>query len=210
MHDKNLDNKMTQPTELRDFFEWHQGIKHYGFWAIEITNQDCLQHTLLSQQTLSNQLHPHYLRQPHITLSASGLLDQNHFTQHTLQQQIKKIKESNLSTFTLHLSKGDTFTTAPYLSILDPSQALSKLRTLLNNVSLEQDPSDYIPHVTLGFYNQIYKTADILKQLDTAYSRDTEFTVKDIVFAQYNTNEVQGLYQVLHRISLTSPVKKIN
>ncbi|MBQ0731937.1 MAG: 2'-5' RNA ligase family protein [Oleispira antarctica] len=210
MHDLILDNEITQPTELRDFFEWHQGIKHYGFWAIEIHHPNCLQQILLSQQQLSNKLHPNYLRQPHITLSASGLLDDKHFTQASLQQQIKKLKESNLSAFSLNLSKGHSFTTAPYLSISDHCHSLATLRTLFNNICSEQDPSDYIPHITLGFYNQAFKTVDVLTQLATVYSQDIEFMVNEIVFAQYNTHEIQGRYQVLHRIALADSVNNTN
>jgi hypothetical protein len=77
MNDLFLDKEVTQPTELRDFFEWHQGIKHYGFWAIEISNKHCLQKIHHYQQQLADKLHPQYLRQPHITLSAAGLLDEH-------------------------------------------------------------------------------------------------------------------------------------
>ncbi|MGK0404908.1 MAG: hypothetical protein ACJAR6_000277 [Oleispira sp.] len=39
MNDLFLDEEVTQPTELRDFFEWHEGINYYGFWTIEIKNK---------------------------------------------------------------------------------------------------------------------------------------------------------------------------
>lgn len=81
MPDSFIDHDFTQPTELRDFVEWHQGIKHYGFWAIEVTDPLCLKTIGLCQQHLADRLHPHYLRQPHITLSASGLIDEQHFSQ---------------------------------------------------------------------------------------------------------------------------------
>ena len=87
------ENEITQPTELRDFFEWHQGIKYYGFWAIEVQSQQCLQQLNRCQQAIADTLHPHYLRQAHITLSPSGLLDEKHFTEHDLQQQIEVLKQ---------------------------------------------------------------------------------------------------------------------
>lgn len=202
MKDPFLNHEVTQPTELRDFFEWHQGIKHFGFWAIEIQQPECLQQIQRSQQQLADKLHPHYLRQPHITICASGLLDEQHFTHAARQQQIKKLEESGLPAFSLKLSQGNSFTTAPYLSIRDPSHSLIALRKLLNTICTEQDATAYVPHVTLGFYNQVYKTLELANQLANLNTLDTEFRVNEIVFAYYNTNEIQGRYQVLQRIAL--------
>ena len=205
MKDPFLDNETTQPTELRDFIEWHQGIKYYGFWAIEIHNQACLKKIKLSQQQLTDKLHPNYLRQPHITLSASGLMDEKHFTQASLQQQIEKLKENNLLAFSLNLSKAHSFTTSPYLSIRDSLNSIATLRKLLNTICIAQDAAEYVPHVTLGFYNQAYKTSTLALQLAAMSTADTEFTVNEIVFARYSTHEIQGCYQVLHRIALKAP-----
>jgi 2'-5' RNA ligase len=210
VNDLFLAEEVTQSTELRDFFEWHQGIKYYGFWAIEINNKNCLKRIHASQQQLADKLHPHYLRQPHITLSAAGLLDEQYFTQASLQQQIKKLKESALSNFSLKLSNADSFSTSPYLSISDPSHSLEKLRTLLHTACKEQDASKYVPHVTLGFYNKAYKTISLLTQLADIDARNTEFIVSDIVFAQYETHEIQGPYKVLHRIVFDALTNKTN
>jgi 2'-5' RNA ligase len=204
--DHFLDHEFTQPTELRDFFEWHQGIKHYGFWAIEILNQDCVQQIQLSQEQLADKLHSNYLRQPHITLSASGLRNEQHFTQDSLQRQIKNLKESNFSSFSLYLSKAHSFTTAPYLSIRDPFNYLDKIRELLNSICVAEDANEYTPHVTLGFYDQAYQTAELFKRLSCLNIHNKKFTVKEIVFAQYNTHEIQGQYKVLHRITLNEPI----
>lgn len=210
MNDLFLAEEVTQPTELRDFSEWHQGIKHYGFWAIEINNKDCLQQIHACQQQLADKLHPHYLRQPHITLSAAGLLDEQYFTQASLQQQIKKLKESALSNFSLTLSNADSFSTSPYLSISDPSHSLEKLRQLLHTIRKEQDASEYVPHVTLGFYNKAYKTIDLLTRLADINALNTEFIVSDLVFAHYDTHEIQGPYKVLHRIVFNVFTNKTN
>ena len=200
-----IDHKVTQPTKLRDFYEWHQGIKHYGFWAIEVTDPNCLTIIKQCQQHLTGMLHPNYCRQPHITLSACGLIDEQHFNSQCLQQQIHALTTANFHAFKLNLSKVDSFTTAPYLSIEDPTSALAPIRKCLHSVSRGEEASEYIAHVTLGFYQQAYKTATVNQQLLSAsklYCQNTEFKVNEIIFARYNTHEIQGRYQVLHRISL--------
>lgn len=196
------ENEVTQPSELRDFFEWHQGIPYYGFWGIEIDNQESLQRIESSKKILADQLHPNYLRQSHITLSPSGLIDPKHFSSDSLKNQIAKIKAADLSAFSLYLSEPNTFTTAPYLSIHDPSSSLTVIRDILHSISHGEDADEYIPHVTLGFYNNIYKISDILAQFAPHSFSEIEFPVTEIIFARYSTHEIQGRYEVLHRIPL--------
>jgi 2'-5' RNA ligase len=198
-------NDFTQPTELRDFFEWHQGIPYYGFWAIEITHPDCLHRIAHCKQLLADKLHPLYSRQAHITLSASGLLSSEHFSNELLLQQIKTLKEAKPISFSLSLTEPNTFTTAAYLAIQDPTNSLTKIRDLLQSISPAEDPDNYIPHATLGFYNHTYRISDLLIQFSQEDFPPLELPVTSIVFARYNTHEIQGRYQVLHRISLHNP-----
>lgn len=197
-----IENEITQPTELRDFFEWHQGVKNYGFWAIEIQDQDCLATIKDCQRHIVDKVHPDYSRQPHITLVAAGLLSNNFFSQELLMQQVDKIKQLNFSKFPLYISSANSFTTCPYLSILDPENNLSILRDTLNSVSPEEGYGDYTPHITLGFYNNHYKISDILTLISKANSTNKKLIVTDIIFAEYKTKEIQGPYKVTHRIPL--------
>ncbi len=205
MPDSFIDHDFTQPTELRDFVEWHQGIKHYGFWAIEVTDPLCLKTIGLCQQHLADRLHPHYLRQPHITLSASGLIDEQHFSQDCLQQQIHALKTHKIKPFSLYLTEAHSFSSAPYLAIKDPSASLQSIRKCLHGICAGEEGSEYVPHVTLGFYKHAYPTPKICTQLSTAstlHCKEKQFKVNEIIFARYNTREIQGRYQVLHRIPL--------
>jgi 2'-5' RNA ligase len=201
---KFLDHQNTQPIELRDFPEWHQGIEHFGFWAIEISHPDCLNKIQSHQRHLSKKIHPLYLRQPHITLVAAGLMADNFYNQDLLKQHIKQLENINLQAFPLQLAHCNSFTTCPYLYIGDPQDKLNSLRNCFNDVAESDHPEDYIPHVTLGFYNQAYRTSDIIKEISSINSIELEFMVSDIIFAQYKTSEIQGPYQVLHRIKLAS------
>ena len=202
MFSEFLDLDTTCPTELRDFPEWHKGTKYFGFWAIEVSTPACQDKIRMYQEHLSNKLHTHYLRQSHITLLASGLLSNNNFHQDLINKQIEQIKKSNIKSFPLQLSSCNSFYTCPYLQICDPLSKLNSIRECLNNTSEENNPNKYTPHVTLGFYNKAYKTADIVKEINNLCSHDIEFVVNEIVFARYETKDIQGPYQVMHRIKL--------
>ena len=69
----------TLATELRDFPEWHGGIRHYAVWALPVDCPLWLQRIADLQRQLAPLLHSDYARQPHITLFACGLVDQRHF-----------------------------------------------------------------------------------------------------------------------------------
>lgn len=206
MYSEFLNLSTTYETELRDFPQWHKGIKYFGFWAIEVSSLACLDKIKLYQEQFSDKLHPNYSRHPHITLVASGLLSDNYFHQNLIEKQIEQIKKSNIKAFFLQLSACNSFSTCPYLSIVDSFGNLEYVRKCLNNTSKENDASKYIPHVTLGFYNKAYKTSQIVKDISKLNSNDIEFKVFEIVFAQYETKDVQGPYQVLYRIKLDDTI----
>lgn len=117
-------------------------------------------------------------------------------------KQIQKIKESKINSFPLKLSNFDSFATCPYLQIKDDSKILDEIRNSLNSISKENSASTYTPHITLGLYNKIYEISDVFKDISLASFNDIEFDVNEIVFAQYETKDVQGPYKVLHRICL--------
>ena len=58
----------------KNFAEWHQGIPYYGFWAIIVDHPEHLALINRAQDHLKEFFLSRYLRQPHITLSACGLL----------------------------------------------------------------------------------------------------------------------------------------
>ncbi|WP_100638358.1 2'-5' RNA ligase family protein [Marinobacter salexigens] len=197
-----LNHKTTYETELRDFPEWHEGIEHFGFWAIEISDADCLKKIRSHQEHLSDKLHSGYLRQPHITLALEGLMEDGARLGPSIMKTVKRLEACNLQVFPLWLGGCNSFPTCPYLQVIDPKNNLSDIRRCLNSAPHAGDPKIYTPHVTLGFYNKAYDTIRISEHISEIQSPDIEFTVDEIVFAQYKTNEVQGPYRVLHRIRL--------
>ncbi|MBU3016083.1 2'-5' RNA ligase family protein [Poseidonibacter lekithochrous] len=203
MFSKFLESNTTYPIQLQDFPTWHKGIKYFGFWAIEVSSSTC-EHKIKSYQNhLSSFLHPNYLRQAHITLVASGLLSDEYFSEDLLKRQIEKLEISDIKQFSLKLKGWNSFSTCPYLAIEDSFSNLDSVRKVLNNTSEEVDAADYTPHVTLGFYNEEYKSLEIVKNISDFSLPDIEFKVEKIVFAQYETKDIQGPYEVLHRIKLS-------
>jgi len=202
MFSKFLEQDTTYKTQLRDFPQWHRGVKYFGFWAIEVSNKDCIDKIKKYQEYLKKELHLNYFRQPHITLDTEGLLLDNYLEDGKIKKKIDQIMKSNIKSFTLQLTNCNSFNICPYLTINDPFDKLNTIRKYLNASVDEYNPFIYIPHITLGFYNGIYKTSSIVKKISNFNLPNIEFTVNEIVFAQYETKDIQGEYEVLYRIKL--------
>jgi len=199
-----LDLDATYPAELRNFREWHKGTPYFGFWAVEVSNPACRNKIEAYQKHLSDKLHAGYARQPHITLVPAGLLADNHVQRDSVSRQVEQLEKLSVRAFPLQLSGCSSFAICPYLQVRDPLGRLDSIRECLGSTAGADSSGDYTPHVTLGFYNQAYNPAVIVETISEISSDDIEFMVHEIVFAQYETRDVQGPYEVLHRISLGS------
>ncbi len=196
----------TLATELRDFPEWHQGIRHYAVWTLPVEEPAWLERILYLQQHLAPLLHPGYARQPHITLFACGLVDKNHFRPEQARGQLAALKELNLSTLQLNAAGLSTFTTAPWLGVRSVDNRLALIRRMLAAIMTEDTPaSHYRPHITLGFYQQARRLSDIHSRLATLASRLPPLPplpINRVNLCYYATNEIQGKLTVQDSIKL--------
>ncbi|MDR0477207.1 MAG: hypothetical protein LBH14_04640, partial [Desulfobulbaceae bacterium] len=83
-----LSEKSIVAHELRDFSEWHQGIRHYGFWCLLIDDPPWQRVIASAQAQMAPFLHPGYERQPHVTLFSCGLLTDDFFSGEMLTRQV--------------------------------------------------------------------------------------------------------------------------
>ncbi len=199
----------TLATELRDFPEWHHGIRHYAVWTLPVETPAWLERIAYLQQRLAPLLHPGYHRQPHITLFACGLVDNRHFPPHLGHRQAEALRTLKLSTLQVHAGGLSTFTTAPWLGIHTRDSSLSLIRRTLAGVAPEDSPArDYRPHITLGFYRHSRRLNDIHTRL-AAVERELPplppLPVKRLQWCHYATNEIQGRLAVKDSIELKDP-----
>ena len=57
-----LSSPKTVPCLDRDFFEWHNGISHYGFWAVVINDLDWIELWDAAHAHIKQFVHPDYQR----------------------------------------------------------------------------------------------------------------------------------------------------
>jgi 2'-5' RNA ligase len=200
-----LSSPKTVPCLDRDFFEWHNGISHYGFWAVVINDLNWIELCDTAHAYIKQFVHPDYQRTPHITITACGLLDQNHFSTEQLKRQWRVLSEMMIPPFYLKFSSLNSFATAPCLMLEDSTEVLKQIREGLTMVSKEDAPVQYQPHITLGLYRDAFSTIDVADCLARfKYAPVNPMLVTELAFCVYETKEIQGQFRIMNRIKFNS------
>lgn len=203
MYEAFLSTPKTIPHRDRDFAEWHNGVSQYGFWAVVVDDSNCLELFDAARSHVKPFIHPGYQREPHITITACGLLDETYFSTQRLERQLVALTEAMIAPFSLNAKSLDSFASAPYITVEDPTETLHQIRGILTGISKEDNPAEYQPHITLGLYRDAFDTfqvADCLKRFECAPIRP--MSVTELAFCVYETKEIQGPFRVRERVKL--------
>jgi 2'-5' RNA ligase len=200
-----LSTPKTVPCLDRNFMEWHNGISHYGFWAVVINDLNWIELWNAARVHMKRFIHPGYQRAPHITISACGLLDQNHFSTEQFKQQWRALNQIMIPPFYLRVSSLNSFTTAPCLIVEDSTGTLRQIRDRLAVISEEDEPVQYQPHITLGFYRDAFNTVEVADCLVRfKYTPMKPMLVTELAFCVYETKEIQGQFRIMKRVKLNA------
>lgn len=205
MYQEFLAARRTVPYANRDFSEWHRGVSHYGFWAVIVDGDEWIKLFEAASAYVEPYIHSGYRRAPHITIAACGLLSQENFSAQLLDCQLAALSRALISPFMLETHRLDSFVSAPYISIEDPSGALNQIRSHLMPFSKEDNPARYQPHITLGLYRDAFKTQRVADHFeDFSCMPACKMLVSEIAFCVYETKDIQGPIRVLERVKLES------
>lgn len=198
----------TFAVSLDDMPDWHQGIHQYAVWCLPVDDPKWLAFIRHAQDVLLPWLHPDYARQPHVTLCAAGLVDNKYYSASMQAAQIRSLELYSLSPVLLTASTLSTFSTAPWLGIADGDNQLQRLRNRLSVAHEEDSPALlYQPHVTLGFYRDVYPMEVILEQLEPLQQQALTLPplhIDRVQLCYYNTRQVQGRLDVKESIELNN------
>ena len=209
----NLGN--TVATTRQEYPEWHQGRTRYGLWALEIDSPEVLERFTRAQLALADYLLPQYQRQPHITLYVCGFLDwlapqqptaNDNFSRQRLELQCSQLSErlrdvsSRGSGFHLQIGGIDSFSSAPYLQVIDPNGSITRLREVCHSSSALIDThefrtSAFKPHLTLGLYREAFACRPLAQRFERLNQQlglkaQLPLTVKALHFMSYASHSV--------------------
>ncbi|OPX96927.1 MAG: hypothetical protein A4E60_03393 [Syntrophorhabdus sp. PtaB.Bin047] len=199
----------TVPCRDGDFVEWHNGISHYGFWAVVVKDPAWIALCDGAREHVKAFVHPGYQRAPHITVIACGLFDGNHFSAEQLNRQKAALSEMRISPFHLVAGPLNSFTTGPYLAVEDPAGTISRIRDRLAMISAEDTPVRYEPHITLGLYRDAFDTAEVADCLaGFTWEPVGPMLAADLSFCLYETKKVQGRFDIIEGVKLNAHVTR--
>ncbi|WP_173910546.1 2'-5' RNA ligase family protein [Acinetobacter sp. Marseille-Q1618] len=198
------------PTLSHDYAEWHQGRENYALWYIEITEPTLLKYLNRLREHFSAFLFQPNIRQFHITLFICGFLTQNNpvlnddFPTLHLEQQIQEIIQQAFKSFKVSTGNIQSFDSALFVEVLDLKNSLSNIRTLLAKNHSEIAALQYLPHITLGLYNQAYSATQIFQTIENIPQKHFEINIEHLTFGYYKAKIIQGQLFAHQHIHLSS------
>ena len=132
------DATWTLPNVQKDFTDWRAGRHRYAVWAIDLDHDWLREASENMRQHCADLLLPDYARQPHVTLRICGFPGPNRrlgddYTQADLAAQVSALESAQIEPFPISIGALDTFTTAPYFSVIDIELTIRS--TFSSNVS---------------------------------------------------------------------------
>ena len=195
------DAAWTLPNVQKDFTDWRAGRHRYAVWAIDLDHDWLREASNRMRQHCADLLLPNYARQPHITLRICGFpaadrrLGDN-YTQADLAAQVSALESARIEPFPISIGALDTFTTAPYFSVLDIECGIARSRQALA-MPAGDGPGEkgfpYIPHVTFGLYGGRFPMPDVASRLRSAPEiENARLTVERLTLMTYEASVIAG------------------
>ncbi|WP_186727896.1 2'-5' RNA ligase family protein [Moraxella sp. VT-16-12] len=187
--------------DLTALYEWHKGRMAFGLWYVPVPDEPAYYCQKLREQ-FCNILAPNYERVFHITVFVVGFCGADDFGQVDLAEQIKALARLNLPPFELSFSSLGTFDNSLHIKI-NPHFVFDDIRQTLSATHQEISPAVYVPHITLGFYQDNYPMADILDIIQTNQVAPKTFLVDKLIFGTYVPTQPQGKLSCEYQLLLS-------
>lgn len=197
------------PTIAQDYPEWHKGRSQFCLWYLEIHSPELLNYLEQLRSVFADFLFKPNKRQFHITLFVCGFLNPRHiynddFPLEKFNAQLQQLQLSNIESFQLKTGKINSFESALFIEIEDPSHGLAGIRQQLYQCADEIAPLSYCPHITLGLYGKNFNSDDIFQRIQSIQQRSFEFKVEHFTFGTYVAQQLQGPLSVYQQFNLGS------
>jgi len=124
-----LAQQRVRSVRYTDVEPWRQGRQRYWCWCIDVSSPQITARVERQQRRLSGLIMPSYQRQPHLTLAVCGFWQSlpllsprgDDFFEVDLQRQLSQIADFPWSSFELSVLGTNSFASAPFLEVIDPS-----------------------------------------------------------------------------------------
>jgi 2'-5' RNA ligase len=199
----------TVVAELRDYPEWHRQRQRYGVWIIPVNDSLLLDYIEAARRRLADLLHPPQQRQPHLTLFVCGFEEQlqvadDDFSPAQLNVQIELLHGLRAAACSLPLGAPDSFASAAFIPVIDPSGQLTQWRGALGVATKEVRQATYVPHITLGLYKRQATAEEVRQRLREIDAPSMSLRVSQLHYVTYDARLQFGPLETRHVVRLES------
>ena len=199
----------TIASEKRDYPEWHHGRETYAVWVLLSDNKAIQTKFKAARKHLNGYLLEPYQRQLHITLFVCGFLVDtpkynDDFSPTQLKAQIQALAKMHIQPFEIEIGGLNSFASAPFLDVHDPTGGIPRLRETLAMGAREFRTVPYTPHLTVGLYADAFPSEEVLRRMAEFPSEPVRGQVGQVTLATYRANEFAGKLINLQTIRLNS------
>ncbi|MBS1140723.1 MAG: 2-5 ligase family protein [Proteobacteria bacterium] len=198
-----IEGSSTLRNVRRDFPEWHLGRSPFVFWALDVDLPAVRDRVAMAGQHMAGLLLDDYRRQSHITLDLCGFpaevqRNPDDFGAEYLQKQCGALRLAGLSDFEIELGGLSSFSSAPFLSVVDRGGNITALRKCLAVDGSHRLFGSYVPHVTVGLYADEWPVEYVKRRL-TGFPSGAALScrIKRVSLMSYSPSEVAGALDLL-------------
>lgn len=197
----------TLATRQSGYPEWHLNREKYALWYLELEQTECITYCQQLTAHFSDLIIQPMQRQYHITVFVCGFLqDQliynDDFSLAQFQKQRALLEQLSLNPIQLRTGKVRSFQSALFVEIEDQKNILAQLRAQMAQCADEIRAQIYIPHLSLGIYNNVYDYAQIMKRINSVEQRSFVLNFKQLHFGYYQAQCLQGPLYAAHTLQL--------
>ncbi|MDP3539545.1 MAG: 2'-5' RNA ligase family protein [Azonexus sp.] len=188
----------TLRNEPRDFVEWHRGRRPYVFWGLDVDMPAVVERVAAARQHLHGLLLDGYNRQPHITIELCGFAGEvplagDEFDSASLSAQVAALRQAAPAPFEIEIGGLASFTSAPYLQVVDASHSVAAVRNCLAVDGAVRLLGDYMPHVTVGLYGDAWPADNVRSRLsEFATGEPLPCRIERISLMAYEPSQIGG------------------
>ncbi len=189
---------LTSVSIQKDFVDWRKGRQRYAVWAVDVDHASLRAATAQLRHALDDCLLPEYRRQPHITLRIGGFpapergFDDD-YAPADFSRHLDALVRAQIHPFRITVGLPHTFPSAPYLSVVDRTSGLARLRHAFPGEEPGGADFRFVPHVTVGLYRQRVPVGQVIERMATCPGLSPiPLEVRQITLMTYEASVISG------------------
>lgn len=202
-----LDCGYTLPFDREPPIEWHKGRTKFGVWALELNDMPLQTELQKIRRRFDDYLLTNNREIEHITLFASGFLENNctesdEVDRASVEQAVARLSSVDIDPISIQLDRLASFGSALMIPVDGDLGGIMTLRSALAGDDKENRTAPFVPHCTIGLYRSVFETPVLLERMRQQQFTSCRVVADTLSFLYYDPKVIQGPLQRLVSVNL--------